>query len=173
MIAVDRGTACRISGRLFLAVNDGREGFVPPAYEALRMCCGWLVPNTFAVSSSEDTELSGVGKYWEGDVGESVCVTVGMKVVTGLRFSRGGRSALGLFIPRPGAGTKDIRSDASMTLYLEVSESTESTEIVLEWVVGSNEGSLSSAVRKETDDCTMGELNPGDTHQFRDQQEEE
>ena len=136
---------------------------MPPAYEALRMCCGWLGPKTFAVSSSEDTELSGVGKYWEGDVGESVCVTVGINEVAGLRFSRGGRSALGLFIPRPVVGTKDIRSDASMTLYDEVSES---MDVVLEWVVESNETSLSSAVRKETDDCTMGELNPGDTHQF-------
>ena len=59
---VDRGVACRISGRLFFVVNDGREGLEPPAYEALRICCGWLVPNIFAVSSSEDTELSGVGK---------------------------------------------------------------------------------------------------------------
>ena len=163
MIVVDRGTAFRISGKLFLAVSDGRKGLVPPAYEALRMCCGWLVPKTFAVSSSEDTELSGVGKYWSGDVGESVCVTVGMKGATGLRFSLGGRSAFGLFIPKLVGGTKDIRSDASITLYVEVSES---TEVVLEWVVESNERSLSSAVRNETDDCMMGELSPGDTHQI-------
>jgi len=62
-------------------------------------------------------------------VGESECVTVGMKDGTGLRFSRGGRSALGLFVARPAVGRKDIRNDASMALYVEVSES---TEVVLE-----------------------------------------
>ena len=51
-----------MSGKLFFAVNEGREGLDPAAYEALRTCCDWLVPNIFAVSSSEETELSGVGK---------------------------------------------------------------------------------------------------------------
>jgi len=58
-----------------------------------------------------------------------VWVTEGMKEGTGLRFNRGGRSALGLFIIRPVVGRKDIRSDASMALYVEVSES---VEVVLE-----------------------------------------
>jgi len=65
-------------------------------------------------------------------VGESICVTVGMKDGTGLRFSRGGRSALGLlglFVARPAVGRKDIRNDASMALYVEESES---VEVVLE-----------------------------------------
>lgn len=62
MTVVDRGMARRISGKLFFAVNKGREGLEPAAYEAFRMCCDWLVPNIFAVSSSEDTELSGVGR---------------------------------------------------------------------------------------------------------------
>ena len=92
-------------------------------------------------------------------MGESPCVTVGMKEGTGLRFNRGGRSALGLFV----VGRKDIRSDASMALYVEVSEH---TEAVLEWVLESNERSLLSAVKKETDDCTMGELNSRDTCQL-------
>jgi len=56
-------------------------------------------------------------------------VTEGMKEGTGLRFNRGGRSDLGLFIIRPVVGRKDIRSDASMALYVEVSES---VEVVLE-----------------------------------------
>lgn len=58
----DFGIARRISGKLFFTVNEGLEGLEPAAYEALRVCCDWLVPNTFAVSSSEDTELSGVGR---------------------------------------------------------------------------------------------------------------
>ena len=145
---VDRGTACRISGKLFFAVNEGREGLEPPVYEALRMCCSWLGPNTFAVSSSEDTELSGVGRYWVGDAGESLCVTVGINE-GGLRFNRGGRSALGLFVARPAVGRKDIRNDSSIALYVEVSEL---MEVVLEWVAESYERSLSSVVRKETDD---------------------
>ena len=58
----DCGIARRMSGRLFFAVNEGRKGLDPAAYEALRMCCDWLVPGIFAVSSSEETELSGVGK---------------------------------------------------------------------------------------------------------------
>lgn len=62
-------------------------------------------------------------------MGESVWVTEGMKEGTGLRFNRGGRSAFGLFIIRPVVGRKDIRSDASMALYVEVSES---VEVVLE-----------------------------------------
>lgn len=89
-------------------------------------------------------------------MGESVCVTVGMKEVTGLRFNRGGRSALGLFVARPAVGIKDIRNDASIALYVEVSES---TEVVLEWATESNERSPSSTVTKEADDCTMGDLN--------------
>lgn len=62
MLVVDCGIARRISGKLFFAVNEGLEGLEPPAYEALRVCCGWVGPSTFTVSSSEDTELSGVGK---------------------------------------------------------------------------------------------------------------
>jgi len=58
----DCGVARRMSGRLFFAANEGREGLDSAAYEALRMCCDWLVPNTLVVSSSEETELSGVGK---------------------------------------------------------------------------------------------------------------
>lgn len=54
-----------------------------------------------------------------------MCVTVGTKEVTGLRFNRGGRSALGLFVARLVIGRKDICNDASMALYVEVSESTE------------------------------------------------
>lgn len=89
-------------------------------------------------------------------MGESACATVGTKEGTGLRFSRGGRSGLGLFVPRPLEGRKDIRNDASMALYVEVSES---MEVVLEWVAESNGRKLSSAVRKGTDDCTIGDLN--------------
>lgn len=75
-------------------------------------------------------------------MGESVCVAAGTKEGTGLRFSRAGRSGLGLFVTGPFGGRKDIRSDASMALYVEVSES---TEVVLECVAESDEGSLSSA----------------------------
>lgn len=74
-------------------------------------------------------------------MGESKWVTVGMKEGTGLRFSRGGRSDLGLFITRPLDGRNDIRSDPSTTLYIEVSDS---TEVVLEWVAKSDKRSLSS-----------------------------
>ena len=49
-------------------------------------------------------------------MGESACGAMGMKEGTGLRFSRGGRSALGLFVVRPVVGRKDIRSEASMAL---------------------------------------------------------
>ena len=49
-------------------------------------------------------------------MGETACAAVGTKKGTGLRFSRGGHSALGLFVVRPVVGRKDIRSDASMTL---------------------------------------------------------
>ena len=52
-------------------------------------------------------------------------MTEGMKEVTGLRFNRGGRSALGLFVARAAIGRKDICNDASMALYVDVSESTE------------------------------------------------
>lgn len=69
-------------------------------------------------------------------MGDSVCVAVGMKEGTGLRFSRGGRSDFGLFIAGPLGGRNDMRSDASIALYVEVSES---TEVVLEWVAESNE----------------------------------
>ena len=60
-------------------------------------------------------------------------------------------------------GRKDIRSDASIVLYVEVSES---TEFVLECVVESNERSLSSAVRKDTDDWTIGDLYSRQGRQF-------
>ena len=98
-------------------------------------------------------------------MGESVCVTVGMKDGTGLRFNRGGRSALGLFIAGAAVGIKDIRNDASIALYVEVSES---TDVVLEWETESNKRSLSSVVTRETDDCTMGDLDLGDTSIFTD-----
>lgn len=65
-----------------------------------------------------------------------------MKGGVGLRFSRGGRSGLGLFIKRPLDGRKDIRSDGSMALYVEMSES---TEVVLEWVAEMDERRFSSA----------------------------
>ena len=86
-----------------------------------------------------------------------------MKVGTGLRFSRGGRSALGLFTEGPFAGRKDMRNDASMALYVEVSES---MEVVLEWVAKSYESRLSSAVWKDTDDCTIGDLSSRKARQF-------
>lgn len=75
-------------------------------------------------------------------MGESACVTAGAKEGTGLRFSRGGRSDLGLFVNRPLDGMKDIRNDASTALYVEVSES---TEVVLEWMAESYVRRLSSA----------------------------
>lgn len=62
VLVTDCGVARRMSGRLFFATNEGREGLDSAAYEALRMCCDWFVPNTLVVSSSEETELSGVGK---------------------------------------------------------------------------------------------------------------
>lgn len=71
-----------------------------------------------------------------------------MKEGTGLRFSRGGRSALGLFIAMPLVGRKDIRNEASIALYVEVSES---TEVVLEWAAESYKPGMSSGVGKETD----------------------
>ena len=74
--------------------------------------------------------------------------TVGMKEGTGLRFSRGGRSALGLFIAKPLVGRKDIRNEASIALYVEVSES---TEVVLEWAAESYKPGMSSGVGKEAD----------------------
>lgn len=58
----DFGIARRMSGKLFFAVNEGREVLEPTPCETVRMCCDWLVPNIFVVSSSEDTELSGVGR---------------------------------------------------------------------------------------------------------------
>lgn len=83
-------------------------------------------------------------------------VTMGTKEETGLRFSRGGRSGLGLFVVKPAVGRKDILSEASMALYVEVSES---IEAVLEWIPESNEMGPSSAMRKEADDWTIGDLN--------------
>lgn len=88
-------------------------------------------------------------------MGESAWATVGTNEGTGLRFSRGGRSDLGLFVPRALGGRKDIRNDASMALYVEVSES---MEVVLEWIAEPNERIFSSAVKKDTDDCTIGDL---------------
>lgn len=76
----------------------------------------------------------------------------------GLRFSRGGRSGLGLFVTCPVVEIKDIRSDASIALYVEASESVEAP---LEWVTESNEKIPSSGVRKVADGWTMGDLNPG------------
>ena len=61
--AANCGIASRISGKLFFAVNAGGEGLDSAACGALyHMYCGWLVPNAFAMSSPEETELSGVGK---------------------------------------------------------------------------------------------------------------
>ena len=61
--ATDCSIARRISGKLFLAVNAGGGGLGSAACGvSCHMCCGWLVPNAFAVSSPEETELSRVGK---------------------------------------------------------------------------------------------------------------
>jgi len=46
---------------------------------------------------------------------------------------------LGLFFPRAFGGRKDIRNDASMALYVEVSES---VEVVLEWMAEPNEKNI-------------------------------